>query len=262
MKPKPTTLQSSLSIAIHYLHPKQEKQAALLAEKLGLPVKADDEKFDMVLRYSERGLELLRFNDPTLTGSVRVDFIAGRTGYRRLRGGPEMLVRAIGHKKDSFTRVLDATGGLGRDAFIMAAHGCQVQILEKNLIAGALLQDGLERASVYPDTQEICDRISLTIGDSMQLLTEEKEVGRYDVIYLDPMFPKRSKSALVKKELQILQMLVKKNDDTEGLFKAALQSGTRRVVVKRPKTAPPLPGRKPSHSLSGKTTRFDVYLTT
>jgi len=83
-----------------------------------------------------------------------------------------------------------------------------------------------------------------------------------DVVYLDPMFPARRKSARVKKELQILQMLAVNSTPHEQLLEAALASAGNRVVVKRPRKAPPLTSRSPSHSLSGKTIRFDVYIPT
>jgi 16S rRNA (guanine1516-N2)-methyltransferase len=248
------------AIAVKYEAAEQKERALRLAEKLELPVAEDGHRYDFILHCSDEGLELFRTGDPLLTGSVRAEFVGGKSGYRRNHGGTEMLVRAIGHKKNSRTRVLDATGGLGRDAFIMASHGCHVHIIEKNPVAAALLEDGLRRAAEHPDTKSISGRIRLTVGDSCEFLQAENQEEQFDVIYLDPMFPKRSKSALVKKELQILQLLVGYDDYTENLFAAALQNAGKRVVVKRPKTAQPLSGRAPSHNISSKTIRFDVYL--
>ena len=84
---------------------------------------------------------------------------------------------------------------------------------------------------------------------------------RVDVVYLDPMFPERRKSAQVKKELQMLQMLATCEPSPEHLLTAALATAAKRVVVKRPRRAPCFTTRSPSHSLSGKTIRFDVYIT-
>lgn len=157
--------------------------------------------------------------------------------------------------------MLDATGGLGRDAFILASHGCTVRLVERQPVIGALLADGLRRALAHPETRMAAERITLTIADSRLLLTELANTGQhYAVVYLDPMFPQRDKSAKVKKELQVLQLLVGQEEDGEELLAAALGVAGSRVVVKRPKGAPPLPGPKPSHSHAGTTTRFDVYL--
>lgn len=261
MKKATPARQQGQAIAIEYAGQEQKEQALRLVQKLGLPIAAEGERYDLILRCSETGLELFRPGDPLLTGSVRAEFVDGPSGYRRIRGGPEMLIKAIGHKKNTRTSVLDATGGLGRDAFIMASLGCQVHVVEKNPVAAAVLEDGLRRAAEHPDTKRISDRIRMTVGDSCNFLLAENRAAQFDVIYLDPMFPERSKSARVKKELQILQQLVGPDDDIEKLFTAALQKAGRRVVVKRPKTAPPLHGPSPTYSISGRTTRFDVYLT-
>ena len=80
-------------------------------------------------------------------------------------------------------------------------------------------------------------------------------------VYLDPMFPARGKSAAVKQDLQWLQRLCPYPDDDEerGLLDLALSLAARKVVIKRPRRAPPLAGRAPHHVLEGKTVRFDVY---
>jgi 16S rRNA (guanine1516-N2)-methyltransferase len=97
--------------------------------------------------------------------------------------------------------------------------------------------------------------------DSMSFLTDlTGSAQSYDVIYLDPMYPERSKSVLAKKEMQMLQKLIGHEEDAEHLLTAALAAAGKRVVVKRPKTAPPLADSSPTHSLSGKTTRYDVYM--
>jgi 16S rRNA (guanine1516-N2)-methyltransferase len=75
------------------------------------------------------------------------------------------------------------------------------------------------------------------------------------------MFPERRKSARVKKELQMLQMLVTNIPSEEKLMTAALETAGKRVVVKRPRRATFFANQPPSYSLSGKTIRFDVYIT-
>ncbi|MDW7772010.1 MAG: class I SAM-dependent methyltransferase [Desulfobulbaceae bacterium] len=260
MKNRKTIEHPILAIAVEYKGSEHKHQALLLAENLNLPLVGEDEQYDLILRCTDKELELYRPGDRLLTGSVRAEFVQGPSGYRRNRGGTEILVRAIGHKRNSRTKVLDATGGLGRDAFIMASHGCQVRIMEKNPVVAALLADGLRRASSHPETREISRRISLITGNSRDLLMTENMEDEFDVIYIDPMFPQRSKSARVKKELQILQQLVGPDADIDKLFAAALQKAGKRVVVKRPKGAPSLQGPNPSCTLGGRTIRFDVYL--
>lgn len=252
-----------LNIGINYTDPKHKADAERLGNELNLPVTENIEnEFDFTLRYTAMGLELFQSRASSQSGAVRAEFIVGSPGYRRVRGGREMLIRAIGHKGNEYTdtKVLDATGGLGRDAFIMASHGFQVHVIEKNPIVGALLADGLKRAAENPQTRDINNRILLTIEDSLAFLQDLKNEEKFDVIYLDPMFPKRKKKARVKKELYILQQLIGEDDNSVELFETALECAVKRVVVKRPQKAPHLYDKKPSYSLDGKTTRFDVYL--
>ena len=189
-----------------------------------------------------------------------VEFIKKAAGYRRRLGKKELLLRAIGFNKNNPLTVLDVTGRLGKDAFLMASHGCRVDIIERNPIVAALLEDGLQRAQKHPDTRDIAERIQLRQMDSIHFLNDPDIQKLCDVIYLDPMFPGRTKSAKVKKEMQLLQKLIGREEDTVELFTAALNSSGKRVVVKRPMSAKPLAGPAPSHSINGKTTRFDVYL--
>ncbi|RWX52530.1 16S rRNA (guanine1516-N2)-methyltransferase [Candidatus Electrothrix marina] len=261
-------------------------QAQEVAARLGLPieppecssvhrVRSTEQDNWLLLRVSVNGLELVKPDDPKLSGAVRVDFTAGHAAYRRKQQKKELLVRAVsgkGGKGGASLNVIDATGGLGRDSFLLAAAGHRVHIFERQPVIAALLADGLARAAAHPETAEISRRIRLTVGDAVPALEVMQETGAgekgedceggegVDVVYLDPMFPERRKSALVKKELQLLQLLAHLDSSPEKLLESALEAATRRVVVKRPMKAPFLTDLSPSHSLSGKTVRFDVYL--
>ena len=83
-----------------------------------------------------------------------------------------------------------------------------------------------------------------------------------DVVYLDPMFPERRKSAAVKKKFQLLHRLERPCEDSEGeeLLAAAIAARPRKVVVKRPVKGPYLANVKPSHSVAGKVVRYDVIV--
>ncbi|TXH77678.1 MAG: 16S rRNA methyltransferase, partial [Thiothrix sp.] len=81
-----------------------------------------------------------------------------------------------------------------------------------------------------------------------------------DVIYLDPMFPERQKSALVQKEMRCLHEVVGEDTDSDALLTLARRIAKHRVTVKRPRLAPELAGLKPAFVISGKAVRYDVYL--
>lgn len=257
---KPSASPAPLRIGVAWSDPAQRHPAEQLARSLGLPAAETAEHWDVILRLTPHSLELLFPGHPSLTGPVRADFVRGPSGYRRRHGGGETLIRALGHKTSRRTVVMDATGGWGDDALVMAAHGCEVHLVERNPVVAALLHDGLRRAAGHPDTEQIVRRIRLITGNSLDVMRQFRQAGRrVDVVYLDPMFPVRRKSAKVKKKLQMLQLLIGPEEDGDSLLPAALQTAQGRVVVKRPLPAPFLAGIRPSHSYRGRTTRFDVY---
>ena len=168
----------------------------------------------------------------------------------------ELIVRAAKLKDVPRPKVIDATAGLGEDSFLLAAAGCEVTLYERDGIIALLLEDALERAGKDPLTAEICSRMKLVRGDSIKAL---REGARADVIFLDPMFPEREKTALVKKKLQLIQQLEPPCSDEAELFRAAFAARPRRIVVKRPPKGAFLAGKKPDYSLTGKAVRFDCY---
>lgn len=176
---------------------------------------------------------------------------------RRARAGRrQLLARAVGLHKERGLTVLDATAGLGRDGFTLAALGARVTLAERHPTVAALLEDARERALRDPATAEAAGRIDIVHADARKLMGPP---ARFDVIYLDPMYPDRGKAALAGKELQLLRELTGGDADADALLEAA--HARRRVVVKRPRTAPPLAGRPPSLALAGTQARFDIYLT-
>ncbi len=196
--------------------------------------------------------------------SIHADFHGPTVTYRRKKGGGrgQMIAKAVGLKSGVTPTVLDCTAGLGGDAFVLAGLGCQVTMLERVPEVRALLADALEQAHRQgdPELDEVLDRMTLLETDAVAYLAAIEATSRPDVIYLDPMFPERSKSALVKKEMRLFHRLVGADSDAAALLEAALPVARKRVVVKRPRIAPALPGPKPSHTLEGKSNRYDIYV--
>ena len=190
---------------------------------------------------------------------VEVDFASPASLYRKQHGGgrKEPIVKAIGLKGNEGWHVVDATPGLGRDAFVLVSVGCKVTMIERSPIVAALLEDGIRRLALsFP---ELAAKMSLQHGNSaevMQYFTGEN----VNAIYLDPMFPHKKKSALVKKEMRLFQQLLGHDPDADALLPPALKLATHRVVVKRPNSADVLAGEKPSMAIESKKHRFDVYL--
>jgi len=213
---------------------------------------------DFLLQLNHQILELIKLDEPKLSG-INVDFIDGAVAHRRKFGGGrgQDIAKAIGLKHGFTPHVLDATAGLGRDAFVLASLGCQVTLMERMPVVAALLDDGLERAKLNAEVNEIAQRMKLVHGSSIEDMTLADQV---DVVYLDPMYPHRDKSAAVKKEMRVFQSLVGEDLDADALLSPALALAKYRVVVKRPSYAPPLNNQVPTTSIKMKKNRFDVYV--
>ncbi|USE38363.1 class I SAM-dependent methyltransferase [Endozoicomonas sp. SCSIO W0465] len=190
---------------------------------------------------------------------IVVDFVGGKAGHRRKFGGGkgQDIARAVGLNKGVKPSVLDATGGLGRDAFVLASLGCNVTMIERSPVVAALLEDGLRRALEDSDVSAIAEQMSLLQGNAIELMKASD--NKYDVVYLDPMFPHREKSALVKKEMRLFQDLLGNDPDADQLLEPALAIARYRVVVKRPRLAPDLNGQTPTYRLEGKSCRYDIH---
>lgn len=217
------------------------------------------------LRRTERGL-VLDAPEEAAAAPLHVEFLAGSVGWRAARSGHERLVRACAVARPrpggGAWSVLDGTGGLGEDAWLLAVAGAQVTVVERHPVLAALVADALERARGA--APEVVGRVTLRVGDTPDELASRPS---FDVVYLDPMYPPRRKAALGEGRLRILAALFAADgfpEEADGgagrLLAAALASGAPRVVLKRPRRAPPTPGPAPSHTVEGRSTRFDVWV--
>jgi 16S rRNA (guanine1516-N2)-methyltransferase len=249
----------------------QDAAAAELAERLGLElvggpggeadcVAADgaiDEPLDESLEAAG-GPELLLVRTATrlelretgarAAGPLAVEFLPGR--------GSNLLRRAALAGGGEQPRVIDATAGLGQDAFALAEWGCRVDLIERSPVVAALLEDGIARALEQPETAAAARRMSLHLGDAVDLLPR---LAGAAVVYLDPMYPRSGREGRKAKGMRMLRQLLGDDPDSGALLDAAQRAARRRVVVKRPLRAPPLAGGRPSGSLTGTTVRYDLY---
>ena len=229
-----------------------ETVAAELARMLQVPLVVGEDADYLLVATPER-LELRE--TASRTGPVYVDFsVLGRRHGKR-----EAVARAVGVRGSFRPTVLDATAGLGGDAFVLAAEGCRVTLVERSGVVAALLADGLRRAADDPATAEAAARMTLVPGEARDVLLNLDPAERPDTVYLDPMYPETNKTAAKRKSMRFFRDLVGDDLDADALFETALGVAKRRVVVKRPAKAGFL-GVKPSATLPGKTTRFEIYL--
>jgi 16S rRNA (guanine1516-N2)-methyltransferase len=194
------------------------------------------------------------------TNRLICDFTGGAVAHRfRFGGGRgQALPKAVGMKGGKTPKVVDATAGLGRDAFLLASLGAEVTLIERSPDMHRLLADGLARARKFGgDVAEVISRMTLLYGDARDLLPTLSP----EVVLVDPMHPTRKKSALVKHEMRLIRELVGTDEDSAELMTVALAAAGNRVVLKWPLRADPMKGiGSASHQIRGKSTRYEVFM--
>lgn len=174
---------------------------------------------------------------------------------RRWRG-KSLLRQACGVAGGGFS-VMDPFAGFGLDALTLVHYGCAVSTCEQHLLVWLMQVEFAERMGMQLDSQWVDGRAQMRQAQT-----------RWDVVYLDPMFPARRKRALPNLALQHLQQLCRRDQpqsgqsdaqlDVEACLTLAQSCAQRRVVLKR-RPKDPVVGR-PSHQIKGQAVRFDVYL--
>jgi len=193
-------------------------------------------------------------------GELQVDFVNGAVGHRLRFGGGrgQDIAKAMGLRAGKTPKIIDATAGLGRDAFLLASLGAEVTLIERSEKMHDLLHKGMARAAAEGgDYADIIARMTLLKGDAKVLLPDLNA----EAILIDPMHPPRKNSALVKRELRQVREIVGTDEDAADLLSVALENASKRVVLKWPAKADPIVGiRSCSHQIIGKSTRYDVFM--
>ena len=254
--------QNVTSIAVICFSKLRQQQAKNFCQLNNLPLLSKkDSQYDLQLIFHDDLIELF---DTRLNTSVSIDFIKGTMAHRQQFGGGrgQAIAKAIGLKSGITPTVLDTTAGLAGDAFVLATLGCPITLIERSPIIFCLLENALERATLNEKFKPISQQgFNIINQDANDYINEQrsKQETPPDVIYIDPMYPERKKSALVKKDMQILQRLHGQDGDAGNLLENALLFAKKRVVVKRPVHAEHLYEKKPNTCIKSKKTRYDIY---
>lgn len=195
--------------------------------------------------------------------NIYVDFAEGANAHRQKFGGGkgQAIAKAVGLNKGVTPTVLDATAGMGKDAFVLASLGCQVTLVERQPAIYAMLVDGFRRARECEHLPWFDERMSVQHNSSHAALEHFNKANQtFEVVYLDPMFPHREKSAAVKKDMALFQTFVGFDEDADDLLPTAYEIAEKRVVVKRPDYAPFLNKQTPNTQIKTKKNRFDIYV--
>ena len=209
---------------------------------------------EFTLQQTENGLALVSDGQ-----ELRGDFTRMLPRLKSSNLSKELLVKAAKIKDPAGPlTAIDGTAGLGDDSILLAAAGFHVKMYERNPIIYELLRDTINRALEIPELAPIVERMELFHGDSIEAMKQLETPP--DVILLDPMFPERQKSALVKKKLQMIQKLESPCLDEVELIKTAMNARPKKLIIKRPPKGPYLAGIKPDYSNEGKAVRFDCFV--
>lgn len=247
------------NLAVLYQDFDKEQASFQLADRLNVSIYQLVEKKtpeDFFLTWRDGRLKLLD-KELLKKGGLSVD-IEPRPGEQRSWPAPKKgaLAQALGRKTKT---IVDATTGWGQDSLHMFRMGYELRCIERSPIMFELLADGFKRLAKVDWVTNLEIQVpELISGNAIEVLPilEIKP----ECVYIDPMFPpKRKKSALPKKSMTILRDLLGDDEDKAQLFDMAIQTATKRVVVKSPDYAEPIAG-KPNESFSGKLLRYDVYL--
>lgn len=228
----------------------QRDMAESFAKRTGVPI-LDKPGENLTVLFDAKGVSLTGYG---LTYQGDFEGMLHRVSDGRL--AHEMLVRAA-KTTETDLKGIDATAGMGEDAFLLASYGYDMTLYEQNPVVAVLLKDALRRAKKHPQLKEIAGRMKLVGGNSVEEL--KTRVDAVDLIYLDPMFPGRQKSGLINKKLQLIQKLEPPCSDEVELFETAIAANPSKIIVKRPLKSPFLAGKNPTYELKGKAIRYDCY---
>jgi 16S rRNA (guanine1516-N2)-methyltransferase len=231
---------------VGYEQDELEFQARELAAALSLEVRNNQLPCLFLTR------DKLALKTPTFS-LLSADFSVDTWNKRKAEGKKQGLVRACKPKPE--LKIIDATAGWGRDAAILSVLGAEVLMIERNPIIAALLADALSRRTLAEQQQM---KLSLYSGDARSYLTNLSPQDYPDVIYIDPMHPLRTKAALVKKDMQVLQEIIGPDEDAYELINIAIHRVKQKVVVKWPQKINSL--LNATACIPGKTVRFDIYV--
>ena len=224
-------------------------------------LKTKNNQYDLQLLFHDDLTELF---DRQLKTTLSIDFLNGTLAHRQQFGGGrgQAIAKAMGLKSGATPDILDTTAGLAGDAFILATLGCPVTLIERSPIIFSLIENAVDRASLSDKFQTIVKQgFHLINADANDYIKQQISMDNSapDVIYIDPMYPDRKKSALVKKDMQILQRLHGDENNNSELLENALLFAKKRVVVKRPLHAESINKRTPNTCIKSKKTRYDIY---
>ncbi len=218
---------------------------------------------DLLLKVGEK-IVLNVGNDSISPLDFEIDLFKDKLLWRLAHSGKnsEAVCRAVIGKLAK-PLVFDATAGLGRESIILQSSGCDVYMFERNPVIWLLLKSAVTQAM---NNTEVLSSLKnglptlTSLGSIKEQIQRGEVLPKPEVVYYDPMFPQRTKSALVKKDMRVFHEIVGFDVDTKEYADFLLTVASHHLVVKRPSNEPPLELRcRRSSFVDGKACRFDCY---
>ncbi len=240
-----------------------EKEALLVKEAISLQCETIDFDSHFVLHVNSD--VYLSLKDSEISEKdFKIDVFNEKLLWRLNHSGKnsEAVCRAVIGKLSNPV-VFDATAGLGRESLILQSAGSRVYMFERNPVIWLLLFSAMKKAQLSLDTLSRLKNglpTLCSLGSIRDNLSNGLNLEHPDVVYYDPMFPERAKSALVKKDMRIFHELVGYDLDTVDYANYLLTVAGHHLVVKRPSVEAPLElNVRRSSYVDGKACRFDCY---
>ena len=231
---------------IKVLNLSTQKRAKKLSEKYNVPLINSESAETYV---SIDGRSILHSGNYKLENSFSEGKFRARISQYQ---GESLLKKAIGWQSTSQKHILDTTGGLGHDAFILALLGQKITVLEKNTGLCILIEEALNNLPNLSYFNDAKNNISVINKDSRAFLSS---VENFDVIYVDPMFNSKKKLKRTK-QMEFLDNYLEEYDDPSVEF---YKSNFKRLVIKKELRAAPSIKDCYAISFKGSSVRYDVY---
>lgn len=236
-----------------------QKKSEELSNSLEVPLFFDLDEAEGVRSYLYYKKDRLYLFNSDSKKEISLDFVESYTRFYKSKGFAKQnpLVKAVGGHSDEKRCLWDMTAGLCNDSLIFLGLGFEVFAFEREKSVYALSLDALLRTQENELLKNIFTHLNIENSDSSGILQENREAP--DVIYLDPMYPEKKKSALPSKEMQILQLIASETKMLEEFLLGCIKKARQRVVIKRPLWAKVICQDRLTHSYEGKAVRFDMY---
>ena len=159
----------------------------------------------------------------------------------------EPLARALGLKKGKPKPfVLDATAGMLGDSLLMYNFELAgLTCLERHSLAATLITNALNNHHLA--------------GLEFKYLSAIDINESFDVCFFDPMYAEKNTKTAPKKEMLVFRDVIGADNDAKDVAKHLLSLSRDRLVIKRSAKASVLL-ESPHHTITGKSTCYDVYL--